>query len=160
MKIHRQGHTARIAALLFISGLAAPLSATAAKGYHLWYDDNGQAVYSQLPPEDGRSSEIVKGPPPPAESPEQAQQRLHDQIQRLEDSREDKALAEEKTAATEADASQARQRCETARRNLEALDGRPRQLYRKPDGSVVRMDEDERQQQRAEMEKIIAADCK
>lgn len=161
MKNHCHGQPACSLGLLLILGLtgALPAAADKAKGYHLWYDENGQAVYSQFSPENGQPSERVKPPPPPAESPEVARQRLQQQIQRLEDNREDKALAEEKTTASADQAAQAKARCETARKNLAVLQGRPRQLYQKPDGTVVRMDEQERERQRAEMEKIIAADC-
>jgi len=131
-------------ALLLMLGLAVALPAAAAQGYHLWYDESGQAVYSQFPPEDGRPSETVKPPPPPAE-PEVAKQHLQDRMQRLEDSREDKALSEEKAAEAEAEAAKAQQRCDSARRNLEILDGPPRQLYQRPDGR---------------MQKVIAEDCR
>ena len=132
----------------------------AAQGYHLWYDENGQAVYSQFAPGEGRESATVKPPPPPAESPEVARQRLQERLQRFDDQREDEALAQEKSQQASSEAQQARQRCEAARKNLEVLNGRPRQLYQTPDGKVVRMSEEERQAKRAEMEKIVAADCK
>ena len=160
MKIQHLRHPTLAPALLLMLGLAVALPAAAAQGYHLWYDESGQAVYSQFPPEDGRPSETVKPPPPPAEAPEVAKQRLQERMQLLEDSREDKALSEEKAAEAEAKAARARQRCESARRNLEVLNGPPRQLYQTPDGSVVRMDEEERQRQRAEMQKVIAEDCR
>lgn len=146
--------------LLILLGLAIAMPIHAAKGYHLWYDENGQAVYSQFPPEDGRPTETVKPPPPPAESPEVARQRLQDRLQGFEDNREDQALAEEKAAAANAETEQARKRCEDARKNLAVLNGRPRQLYRTSDGTVKRLDETQRQEQRAEMEKIITEDCR
>lgn len=151
MPIHR---------FLILLGLAIACPADAAKSYHLWYDENGQAVYSQFAPEDGRPSEAVKGPPPPAEPPEVARQRLEQRLQQFEDNREDQALAREKAASAQSEAEQARERCEIARRNLEVLNGRPRQLYQTSDGTVKRLDEEQRQAQRAEMEKVIARDCK
>ena len=160
MKIQRPRDPLSATGLLLSASLVLAFPASAAKGYHLWYDENGQAVYSQFAPEDGRPTETVKPPPPPAESPEVARQRLDEQLQRLEDNREDEALAREKAAEDQAKADQARQRCEQARRNLELLSGPPRQLYQTPDGKVVRMPEEERQKKRAEMEKVIAEDCK
>jgi hypothetical protein len=132
----------------------------AAKGVHVWYDENGQPVYSQFAPGAGRESRTVKPPPPPAEAPEVARQRLQQRLQQFEDNREDQAVARKKTAESSAESEQAQQRCATARKNLEVLKGRPRQLYQTPDGKVVRMSEEERQKKRAEMEQIIAADCK
>ena len=164
----------RTRSLLFLLGLTATFPASAEKGYHLYYDENGQAVYSQFAPADGKPSETVKPPPPPAESPEVARQRLQQQLQKFEDNREllqqqlqkfednreDQSLAAEKRQQSESEAQQAKRRCDAARKNLEVLNGRARQLYQTSDGSVQRMSEDERQKQRAEMEKIIAADCK
>ena len=43
-------------------GLTIVLPAHAAKGYHLWYDENGQAVYSQFAPDDGTPVQTVKPP--------------------------------------------------------------------------------------------------
>lgn len=144
--------------LLF--GLAIVLPAYAAKGYHLWYDENGQAVYSQFAPEDGTPVQTVKPPPPPAESPEVAQQRLNEQIQKSADFFEDKQLAKKERTETEQTAEQAKMRCEAARRNLQELTGPPNRMYRQSDGSYKRWDETEREAQRKEMEKIIAESCK
>ena len=148
--------------LLFplLLGLAIALPAYAAKDYHLWYDENGQAVYSQFAPEDGTPTERVKGPLPPAESPEAAQKRLQEQKQRSADFFEDKDLAKEKNAEVASAAAQNEQRCEAARRNLQELTGPPNRLYRKSDGTYERWDETQREQQRKEMEKIIAESCK
>lgn len=134
------------------------LPVLAAKGYHLWYDEDGQAVYSQFAPAQGRESELVKPPPPPAESPEVARGRLQQRLQQFEDNREDEELAAEKTAAANTEASQKRERCEAARKNLTLLNGRSRQLFQTADG-IRRLTDEERQAQRAEMEKIIAEDC-
>lgn len=146
--------------LLILLGLAVALPATAAKGYHLYYDENGQAVYSQFAPGEGKESTVVKPPPPPAESPEVAQERLREQIQRLEDAREDQELAREKAAKEMADSKAAADRCSKARSNLAAFEGQARRLFRQPDGSFSRLTDEERQTKRAEMEKIIENDCR
>lgn len=145
--------------LFFLLAIVVSLPVGAAKGYHLYYDENGQAVYSQFPPSGGTPSEIVKPPPPPAESPEMARQRLQNRLQQFEDKREDKELAAEKRQASQAEAGQARQRCADARKNLAVLNGPPRQLFQTSTG-MRRLTDQERQEQRVEMEKIIAADCK
>ncbi len=133
--------------------------AYAAKGYHLWYDENGEAVYSQFPPPGGQSSQLVKPPPPPAESPEVAKEKLQRQLQQFEDNREDKALAKEAADKKRAEDLAAADRCQQARQNLELLNGRPRQLFQKADGSYARLDEPQREVRRQEMRAIIAADC-
>ena len=137
-------------------GLAGP---AAAQKFHLWYDENGQAVYSQFAPEGGRESQTVKPPPPPAESAAEARARLQRQLQPSEDRREDESLAE-KDAAKAADAAeQAERRCRMARENLEVLTGRPRMTYRTGDGELVRMTPEEQQRKREEMEAIVKRDC-
>lgn len=138
--------------------VALSASTLAAPGYHLWYDENGQAVYSQLPPSGGRESRLIKPPPPPAE-PEASRQQLQNRLQRFEDQREDEAMAREK--ATEAANKQASRdkRCADARKNLDNLNGPARRLFRTKDG-VRRLTDQERQQQIADMQKIIAEDCK
>ncbi len=141
-------------------GLTIVLPAHAAKGYHLWYDENGQAVYSQFAPDDGTPVQTVKPPPPPAESPEVAQQRLQEQIQKSADFFEDKDLAKKEAAKTEQATEQKKQRCEEARKNLQELTGPPNRLYRQSDGSYKRWDEAQREERRKEMEKMIAESCK
>lgn len=132
----------------------------AAEGYHLWYDEDGRAVYSQFAPGGGRESRIVSPPPPPAESAEVARQRLQERLQQSEDTKEDKALAAGKAREEQQQAAQLRKRCETARRNLAVLNGRPRQLIQLPDGSVRRLTEEERQAQRDEMQQIVDRECR
>ncbi len=146
--------------LSLVIGLALALPAIAEKGVHVWYDENGQPVYSQFAPPEGTPARRVKPPPPPAESPEVAQQRLQEQIQKSADFFEDKELAQEEAAKVERERTQSRQSCEDAQRNLERLTGPPSRLYRQADGSYQRLDETERQRRREEMAKVVAESCK
>lgn len=145
--------------LPILLGLAATSVALAAPGYHLWYDENGQAVYSQFAPGEGRDSTLVKPPPPPAEAPEVARQRLNDRLQHFEDVREDKTLAGDKATQAAVVEDSRQRRCADARKNLELLNGPPRQLFKTEDG-VRRMTDEERRKQRADMEKIVAESCR
>jgi hypothetical protein len=138
--------------------IAPPLMA--AGGVHKWYDEDGQAVYSQFSPPAGSESEIVKPPPPPAEAPEVAQQRLQEQLQRSADYLEDKALSAEEASEQQAALDRDRERCAQARKNLEVLNGRARQLFQMPDGSVRRLTEEERQARRAQAQQAIDESCK
>ena len=139
--------------------IVTALPALAVQGFHKWYDEDGQAVYSQFVPEPGQASELVPPPPPPAEPPEVAKQRLMEQLQRSADYQEDQELAAKKAAEQQARASRNAERFAQALANLENLNGRARQLYRLPDGSVVRMSEAERNEKRAEMQRIIDESC-
>jgi hypothetical protein len=147
-------------ALLFLSIVAFSASAIAAPGMYKWVDEDGEVVYSQFPPPDGREARTMKPPPPPAVSPAQAQQHLDQQMQRFADGREDRELAAQKSAEQEQKAGIARQRCETARRNLTGLEGRARQLFKTADGEYRRLTDEERQRKKAELQKVIAEDCR
>ncbi|MCB1772834.1 MAG: DUF4124 domain-containing protein [Gammaproteobacteria bacterium] len=145
----------------FLAFVAAISAAQAAPGFYKWVNENGEVVYSQFPPADRQHQpEIIKPPPPPAESPARARERLNQQLQQYEDNREDRELAAEKAAEDAEKATVSRQRCEAAKHNLQGINGRSRQLFRAPDGQVRRLTDEERQSQRAELEAIIAKDCK
>lgn len=144
-----------VAALLC---LAVP--ALAAEGFHKWYDEDGQVVYSQFAPPEGREGEVVEPPPPPAEDPAAAQRRLQEQQQRTADFLEDKELASEKATEQQAALDRNQERCARARENLRLLSGRSRQLFQMPDGTVTRLSEEDRQARRAEMQKVIDESCK
>lgn len=148
------------ATLIFLSILALSMTATAAQGLYKWVDENGEVVYSQFPPPDGRATQTIKPPPPPALAPEQAQQRLDQQRQRLADSREDRELAARESAEQEQKARISRQRCEAARHNLAGLNGPARQLFKAPDGEYRRLSEEQRERERADLKKIIAEECR
>lgn len=146
--------------LLFVAALLCiTASALAAEGFHKWYDENGQVVYSQFAPPEGRDGEVVEPPPPPAEDPAVAQRRLQEQQQRTADFLEDKELASEKAAEQQAALDRDQERCARARENLRLLTGRSRQLFQMPDGTVTRLSEEERQARRAEMQTIIDESC-
>jgi hypothetical protein len=150
----------RIFLLAVLAACALP-AAHAAGAVHKWVDEDGEVVYSQFPPSDReRPSEIVPPPPPPAESPAAARERLNQRLQQFADNREDRELAAEEAAQAEQQAELARQRCAAARHRLAGFDGRARQLFRMPDGEYRRLTPEEREAQRAEMEQIIAEDCR
>jgi hypothetical protein len=144
---------------LFVVVLLAGAWTQAPAQLYKWIDEDGNVVYSQFAPPVDTPGEVVPPPPPPAEDPATAQQRLQEQLQRSADYREDQELAAEKAAEMQTTAERDRERCAQARRNLQNLDGRSRQLYRTPDGSVVRLTEEERQQRRAEAQRVIDEAC-
>ena len=144
--------------VLLIS-LMSPALVCASGAVHKWYDADGNAVYSQFAPPEGKEAEMVKPPPPPAEDPETAQRRLQDQLQRSADFREDKELAAEKAAEAQAATNQSRERCTQARETMVLLNGPARQLFQMPDGTVQRLSEEERQARREQTQKVIDESC-
>lgn len=148
----------RVLTLLGLLAIAIPTFA--AKGTYVYTDEDGNKVYSQFPPPAGTESRTVKPPPPPAETPEEARQRLQDRQQLLEDVREDRQLEADKQAEADQEKERAAKNCEAARQNLQNLSGNARRLFRNSDGTYSRMTDEEHQTKRAEAEKIIAEDCK
>jgi hypothetical protein len=109
-----------------------------------WVDEDGTTVYSQTPPLYGQST-TIKTPAPPAADAAAAQRQIKEQTQQVDDYLEDRELAREKKAQ-EKQAKQTRQKsCDIAQSNLQALSGSGRRLIREPDGSYVRLPEEQRQ---------------
>lgn len=139
-----------------VLGLAlatAPLLA-AAQVYR-WVDDRGQVHYSQVPPA-GKKAEPVG----PAKEPQAApnQEALN---QSLKDANE--AAPKQKEQADKAAQNQAalEQHCKQAREQLAYLDSKTAQRLATTDekGNVTRVTEDEFQQRRNELLKIIGERC-
>jgi len=146
--------------LLPLVALVLGTAVSASNGVHKWYDEDGRAVYSQFAPPEDRQSELVRPPPPPAESPETAQRRLQEQLQRSADYQEDQELAAEKADEQQTAAAQAQARCTQAREAMQLLNGPARQLFQLPDGTVTRLSEEERQARRVEAQQVIDESCK
>jgi hypothetical protein len=144
---------------VLVISLLSPGLVFASGAVHKWYDEDGNAVYSQFAPPDGKQAELVKPPPPPAEDPATAQSRLQDQLQRSADYREDKELAAEKAAEAQAATDKSRERCAQAREAMVLLNGPARQLFQLPDGTVQRLSEEERQARREQTQQVIDESC-
>ena len=141
--------------LLFALLATEPLWAEVYK----WTDADGNTVYSQVPPSDGRRPETVAPPPPPAETPEQANARLDALQQQLEDAREDRELKSQKEQKSASEAAARRENCAKARSNLQGLEQRARQLVSDGKGNYRRLNPEEKAKQAAEYQKIIQRDC-
>ena len=144
-------------ALLLLLPLTTEL--VSAKTYR-WTDADGNVVYSQVPPRDGREATTVGAPPPPAESPEVAKQRLQEQIERLNQQRESRNLSKQQAQESKQQAEASAKNCEMARHNLEALRQGTRRLYRNKDGSYSRLTEEEVNSRAQETKSFIAENCK
>ena len=125
-------------------------------GVYRWVDDQGNVVYSQTPPPDGRDAKLMAPPPPPAEDPEAAMERVRSQTEALDKaSQERQKQLEERKKRAQLEA-QRKANCEAARKNLETLRSRPpNTLYRTGEDEYRRFTIDELNQQMKDQEKII-----
>jgi hypothetical protein len=147
----------------YIVGLAAAVVAgclwvgtAAAGGLYKWVDKDGQTHYSEFPPP-GEKAQALK--PPPKVDTESAVDALKAKQEAFK--KQDEAADKAKQAATKksTEMQQKKQRCETARRDLERLQNAQRIYQTDKDGNRVRLGEDQRQAQIKEREKIISKDC-
>ncbi len=136
------------------------LPAIALAGVYRWTDDQGNVVYSQTPPPDGRPVERMAPPPLPAEPPHAARKRLERIHKRLEESAKARQRRKREAAKTDADAARRQQNCRAARENLERLTNRPSNtLYRVGENDYRRLTPEERRQRIEKMRKIVKENC-
>ncbi len=144
---------ARPALLLALLLLAAPLHAVTYK----WVDENGTVVYSQSRPPAGVPYETIDTgrPRPPAAVPKKKPASSF--LEQVE--QEKKARAKEQLIRQDMQKSEElrRKNCEAARKDLEAYTAFRR--FRKPDGSVVRLDDEERLKKIEEAKQAIKDFC-
>ncbi|OGT34747.1 MAG: hypothetical protein A2W28_04300 [Gammaproteobacteria bacterium RBG_16_51_14] len=122
-----------------------------------WTDAEGNIVYSQSPPPGDIQAETIK--PPPKVDTEAAQEQLEAQEKKADELREGRLKQAEEKGKAEADLALQQENCRRAQANL-ANYQRPRGLIAQPDGSRIRLTEEERQQKLAEMEGLIKEWCK
>ena len=140
---------------ILIFGLAAT-SAWANSVSYKWLDDNGNIVYSQTPPRD-RQYETIRTKTSAGNSSSRTSSSSSTATKALEDSaaaRKEK----EKEAQKEADIQKKRAvECENAKKNVETYTIYRR--VRKPDGSVVRLDDNERARLLKQAQDDVAEFC-
>ena len=138
-------------ALFFVAGARAEI--------YRWVDENGVTVYSRRPPANAEA-QTVKEPPPPAADPEAAQQELDGELQQMDDYLEDREMVQEQRGKEKATKQLSAANCRKARDNLENLDAASRRLIRMPDGSYVRLTEEQRQEYMVKARTGIEEFCK
>lgn len=139
-------------------GSALLLTAAQAASYR-WTGDDGQIIYSQIPPADGRPYTVIGGPPPPADA-ERDRAALEALRQQQADRVEDEELAAEKQAKEAEQQAAIAENCANARRNITTLENRARQLTKMPDGSVRRLTPEERDAKIDEARKYLDEHCR
>jgi len=136
------------------------LPAVALAGTYRWVDDEGNVVYSQTPPPDGREVREIAPPPPPAEDPAAAKKRLEALTEEAEKSSQRRREQKEAQDRKKAEAERRRKNCEAARYNLQLFVNRPPNvLFKMGENEYRRFTPEERQQQIDKLQKIIEENC-
>jgi hypothetical protein len=134
--------------------LAALPLAAGAQAYR-WVDEKGQVHYTQTPPP-GKNAQPVGPPPPPAASPNQ------DAInQSLEADRAAQPARQAEAARTAQAQDQMEQQCRQARDQLAYMDEKTSRRLGTTDeqGNVSRVTEEQFQERRAELQRVISERC-
>ena len=136
------------------------LPAVALAGTYRWVDDEGNVVYSQTPPPDGREVREIAPPPSPAEDPAAARKRLKALTEEAEKSSQRRREQRESQNRKKAEAERRQKNCEAARYNLELFLNRPPNvLFKTGENEYRRFTPEERQQQIDKLQKIIEKNC-
>ncbi|MDH3526154.1 MAG: DUF4124 domain-containing protein [Gammaproteobacteria bacterium] len=138
--------------------IATTSSAAGKHGIYKWVDESGTVQYTQTPPP-GREAQELKPPPTPADDPDEISDKLKEQVDAMDQRRTEKHQGA-------ADAQQwaeiqkiRRENCATARANLAKLQQGGNRAYRTPDGQVVRLTEEDRQQRIEATNRQIQENC-
>lgn len=139
--------------LLFCVGV---LSSVQADVIYKWVDAQGNVVYSQMPPETGDYQILNTPSSSPANSAEtESQSTMAPTTSAGSAEQPEQKVDPDKLAAKSAEIRQ--KNCEAAKKNLEVYTVYRR--IRKEDGSVVRLDDNERQKRIDEAKKQIEEFC-
>jgi hypothetical protein len=146
--------------LLALATGSIPGLAESTDKIYKWVDQNGAIQYTQMPPPAGAQVIEVKSAPPPADDPAAERARIEQESEAL-----DERMAERREAAARAELRAKnreirKQNCITATHNLAELNQGGIKRYRLPDGTVLRLTEEDRQKRIAETEAEIAENCK
>ncbi|MGB5259441.1 MAG: DUF4124 domain-containing protein [Gammaproteobacteria bacterium] len=142
--------------------LAAPASA---EDIYKWIGDDNQVHYTQMPPPHGIEAILMQRSDVPAdEEPGEAAEMTDEPEQAVFDdtsSEPSEAAGDEGDADADGDAKTAqalRENCSNARKNLASLN-RGQVRYVNPDGEIIRLTEEERQQRIEEAKAQIGVLC-
>lgn len=132
-------------------------SVTAVKMYS-YIDENGQRVYSQFRPKPGFETEIIKPPPPPPSTAGESREKLANQLS-SDQEQKNKRAEDDKKARIEAENKKiAQKNCQTAQKNLKALNTKGRVKLVDEDGNPI--DDAGRKEKRRKAQEAIDKYCK
>jgi hypothetical protein len=128
-----------------------------------WTDDGGEVHYTQTPPPSGITVQKIEGAPPPADSAETVQheqQRLQEQLDAMDERRTEQDEATAIKKQHEENREKDEKNCITAQNNLAKLQQGGIKRYLTPEGDVIRLTEEDRQQRISEANSQIEKFCK
>jgi len=134
--------------------------ADSADKIYKWADQNGEIQYTQLPPPAGTEVLEIRSVPPPPDNPAAENARLQQEVDALDERMEERQAATARAELRAKNKEIRRQNCINARKNLGELQQGGIKRYRLPDGSVLRMTEEDRLKRIAETETEITENCK
>ncbi len=137
---------------LLVAAAIAGFAANASAGMYKWTDKQGNVHYSQLPPDEGNTTEIA--PPPRVAAPAPANSANKSTSKEAASA----SAAEAEPQLTPEQQEMYKHNCEAAKANLETFKYARR--VQKPDGDFIVMDDDNRQKMTQEAEEQIKKFCK
>jgi hypothetical protein len=140
--------------LILISALYVPVCNAA---MYKWIDADGNTQYTQHPPPGDIQAETIK--PPSKVDTEGALKKLEAQKKKAAELREGRLKEADEKRKAEEDLALEQDNCRRGRENLKNLE-RPHGLIAQPDGSRIRITEEERQEKLAKSREMIKEWCK
>lgn len=155
-------------AAVFITLMAAVLTATAAETMYRWVDADGSVYYSdQPPPADARETKNLNQRLPisePGDEEESASETnsYAEKEAEFQERRKQRAAADAEAAKEAETAALSKQNCDLARADVEAVTNPPggRLRERNADGELVYMSEEQLEERRAEAHDEVSKWCK
>jgi hypothetical protein len=149
--------------LLLVASLcisAALLQSPARGEMYKWTNAAGEVQYTQVPPSGGIKTEKIQGAPPPADDPDKINEKLQNEVDAMDETlTRQEGEAKEKNLRKEIDEAYEKN-CISSRNNLAKLQEGGRKRYLTPDGEVIHLSEEERQQRINEAKEQIDKFCK
>lgn len=136
-----------------------PASSVSAKVYK-WVDENGVTQYTQLPPPDAKESATTITPKStPTDAAEKHKQLQEKWKKEIDDNNELKEQNAEKAAEDEHNA-KLKAHCETARKNLRALNDPSNRRFKTADGEISNFTDEQRKAEINKAQQYLDKHCK
>lgn len=144
--------------LLRLTLPALLLSVSAHAEVYKWVDDSGQTHYSQSAPEN-KPTKIIAVPAPPPMEQQRAQQRMNELIQQQENQEATQEIIQREQTQAAQRQTDINENCKRLRTNLETYQNNPGRRMMDADGRVIRLREEDRQQNIQDLQQQIQRYC-